>query len=144
VVVDVEDDVSWVPDLIVGRRTLFVAAGTVNAYIDLSGLADENLTLSENGESVTIRLPRPELDKPNLDHERSAVFMQDRGVLDRIADALDTPQQAQSYSLAETKLAAAEEASDLQTQAPENTKTMLTGVVGSLGIHVTFLDDPVG
>lgn len=87
-----------------------------------------------------MRLPEPQLDKPNLDHDRSYVFMQDRGVLDRIADAIESPQQAQFFKLAETKLAAAAEASELRTQAAENTKAMLTGVFVSLGIHVTFLD----
>ncbi|WP_167467962.1 DUF4230 domain-containing protein [Arthrobacter oryzae] len=102
--------------------------------------ADKDLKLSAEGKSVTVRLPEPQLDKPNLDHDRSYVFMQDRGVLDRIADAIESPQQAQFFKLAETKLAAAAEASELRTQAAENTKAMLTGVFVSLGIHVTFLD----
>ena len=77
--------------MIAGRRTLFVAAGTVNTYVDLSGLADQDLTLSSDGKSTTVRLPEPQLDKPNLDHERSYVFSQDRGVLDAIADAIEPP-----------------------------------------------------
>jgi len=139
-VVDVEDDASWVPNIIAGRRTLFVAAGTVDAYLDLSGLAAGDLTLSEDGKTATVRLPEAQLDKPNLDPERSSVVMQDRGVLDRIADALDTPQQAEFYALAETKMTAAAEESDLRNQAEENTEAMLTGMFGSLGISATFLD----
>jgi hypothetical protein len=42
-VIDIEDDIAGVPAIIAGRRTLFVAAGTVNAYVDLSGLADKDL-----------------------------------------------------------------------------------------------------
>ena len=38
VVLDYEDDVKWVPGFIAGERSLFVAAGTVNAYVDFSGL----------------------------------------------------------------------------------------------------------
>jgi hypothetical protein len=139
VVLDIEDDVTWVPDIIAGRRTLFVAAGTVNGYVDLSGLTADDLTLSEDGESVTVRLPEPQLDKPNLDHDRSYVFMQDRGAFDRIADAFELPEQAQFYELAEKKLTAAAEDSDLRERAAENTKSMLTGMFGSLGIHVIFL-----
>ncbi|WP_211882598.1 DUF4230 domain-containing protein [Pseudarthrobacter albicanus] len=144
VVLDIQDDVAWMPDIIAGRRTLFVAAGTVNAYADLSGLADKDLMLSADGKSVTVRLPEPQLDKPNLDHDRSYVFMQDRGVFDRIADAIESPQQAQFFKLAETKLAAAAEGSELRKQAAENTKAMLTGVFVSLGIQVTFLDNASG
>ncbi|NKX54235.1 DUF4230 domain-containing protein [Arthrobacter mobilis] len=139
-----DDDIAWMPDIIAGRRTLFVAAGTVNAYVDLSGLAEKDLKLSADGKSATVRLPEPQLDKPNLDHDRSYVFMQDRGVLDRIADAIETPQQAQFYRLAETKMTAAAEESELQKRAAENTKAMLTGMFGSLGIQVTFLDDASG
>ena len=141
-VLDIPGDVSWLP-LISGRRTLFVAAGSVDAYVDRSGLAGEDLTMSDDGKSVTVRLPEAQLDKPNLDHDRSSMFAQDRGVLDRIADALGTPQQAEFYKLAETKLTAAEE-SGLQTQAAENTKAMLTGMFGSLGIQATFLDAASG
>jgi len=133
-----------VPEVIVGRHTLFVVADTVDAYVDLSGLAGEDLTMSDNGKSVTVRLPEAQLDKPNLGHDRSYMFAQDRGVLDRIADALGTPQQAEFYKLAETKLTAAAEESGLQTQTTETTKAMLTGMFGSLGIHATFLDAASG
>jgi hypothetical protein len=145
VVVDREDDdIAWMPDIIAGRRTLFVGAGTVNAYVDLSGLADKDLKLSEDGKSVTVLLPEPQLDKPNLDHDRSYVFDQKRGMVDRIADAIDTPQQQQFYKLAETKMTTAAEESELRKQATENTKAMLTGMFSSLGIKVTFLDDASG
>lgn len=140
VVLDLEDDVTWVPDIVAGRRTLFVAAGTVNAYVDLSGLADKDLTLSEDGKSVTVRLPEPQLDKPNLDQDRSYVFAQERGVLDRITDAVVTPQQAEFDKDAEARLSAGAEESELRIRAAENTEAMLTGMFGSLGMQVTFLD----
>lgn len=138
-VLDIEDNVAGIPTLITGRRTLFVAAGTVNTYVDLSGLADKDLTLSSDGKSATVRLPEAQLDKPNLDHDRSYVFSQDRGVVDAIADAIEPPQQAQFFKLAETKMTAAAEASQLRKQASENTKVMLTGMFSSLGIQTTFL-----
>ena len=133
-------DAEGVPNVIAGRRTVFIAAGTVDAYVDLSGLAAGDLTLSEDGKSVTVRLPEPQLGKPNLDPDRSYVYMQDRGVLDRIADAIETPQQARFYELAEIKIATAAEESGLRKQADKNTKTMLTGMFTSLGIDVTFRD----
>jgi hypothetical protein len=140
VVIDVEDGVGWIPGIIAGRRTLFVAAGTVNTYVDLSGVADKDLTLSPDGKSVTVRLPEAQLDKPNLDHDRSYVFSQDRGVLNQIADALEVPQQAQFFKLAETKMTSAAEASELRKQASANTQAMLTGMFGALGIQATFVD----
>lgn len=139
-VLDIEDDVAGVPDIIAGKRTLFVAAGSVDAYVDLSGLADKDLTLSPDGKSVTVLLPASQLDKPNLDHERSYVFGQDRGVLNRVVDAFETPEQTAFYKLAETKMTTAAEESGLRKQATENTKAMLTSMFGSVEIRVTFLD----
>ncbi|MFJ5960484.1 DUF4230 domain-containing protein [Pseudarthrobacter oxydans] len=139
VVIDIEEDVDWMPGFIAGRRTLFVAAGTVNAYVDLSGLADEDLELSPDGKTVTVRLPEPKLDKPNLDFDRSYIYGQDRGLFDRIADAIETPQQEKFFQDAETKMAAAAEESELRKQAADNTKTMLTGMFGGMGIKTTFL-----
>jgi hypothetical protein len=143
-VLDVENDVEWVPGIIAGRRTLYVAAGTVNAHVDLSGVADTDLKMSPDGKSATVRLPEPKLDKPNLNFDRSYIYDQNRGIVDRIVDAIETPQQAELFELAETKLAAAAEESELRKQAAENTKAMLTGVFGSLGVQVTFLDDATG
>ncbi|MDQ0826908.1 hypothetical protein QFZ60_003081 [Arthrobacter sp. B2I5] len=71
---DEKEDTGGLPEFIAGRRTLFVAAGTVNAYVDLSGLTEEDLILSEDGKGVTLRLPDPQLDKPNIDHDRSYVY----------------------------------------------------------------------
>ena len=141
VVIDEKTDDTWVPPIIAGRRTLFVAAGTVNAYVDLTGLADEDLALSPDGKSAKIRLPEAQLDKPNLDLDRSYTYSQDRGVLDRIADAIDMPEEEKKMQiLAEKKFTDAAEKSELRKRATENTKSMLTGMFGSLGIQVTFLD----
>ncbi|AMB42529.1 hypothetical protein AUT26_11555 [[Arthrobacter] sp. ATCC 21022] len=137
-VVDIDDNVPGLPSAIAGRRTLFVAAGTVNAYVDLSSFADDDLKLSADGKSVTVRLPEAVLDKPNLDHDRSYVFSQDRGLIDRIADAMETPPQAEFFKLAETKLTSAAQESRLREQAVENTRTMLTGMFSSLGIQAIF------
>jgi hypothetical protein len=60
-------------------------------------------------------------------------------VIDALADAIEPPQQAQFFKLAETKMTAAAEESELRKQATENTKVMLTGMFSSLGIQATFL-----
>ncbi|MFJ5695811.1 DUF4230 domain-containing protein [Arthrobacter sp. NPDC093125] len=141
---DKKDDTGGLPDFIAGRRTLFVAAGTVNAYVDLAGLADTDLTLAADGKSVTLRLPEPQLDKPNIDHERSYVYSQDRGIADRVVDVFTAPQQAELYLLAESDMAKAAEDSELRQRADENTKSMLTGLFGSLGYEVSFERDTSG
>lgn len=139
-VIDIEDDVAGVPAIFAGRRTLFVAAGTVNAYVDLSGVTGQDLVLSPDGKSATVRLPESQLEKPNLDFNRSYIYDQDRGIADRIADAFGAPDQAKIYKLAETEFAAAAEESELQKQATENTKAFLTSLFGKSEIQVTFRD----
>lgn len=140
VVLDYKDDVKWVPGFIAGERSLFVAAGTVNAYVDFSGLADGDLTLSENGDAVVIRLPEAQLDKPNLDQDRTYLFSQDRGVVNRVGDALSSQDQQELYQLAEQKMMSAAEESELLQQAEKNTRAMLTGMLDALDIEVTIID----
>ena len=140
VVIDVERDVKLVPSILAGQRTLFVAAGTVNAFVDFSGMTEDALKVSPEAKSVEVRLPRAELDKPNLDPERSYVFAQQRGAWNRLNDLLKGSDQHDFYVLAEQKISAAAEESKLRDQADQNTRTMLVGMLGSLGYQVTFPD----
>lgn len=142
VILDVENDVRYIPSFLAGDRSLFVAAGTVDAYVDFSGLADGDLTVSDDGTSVEIRLPDAELGEPNLDQEKTYLYDQDRGLVDRVSDAFSTDDQSEIYLLAEDKLAAAAEESELLEQATANTRTMLGGLFGSLDMTVTFADQP--
>lgn len=141
VVLDVERDVDWVPGFIAGERSLMVAAGTVNAYVDFSGLAERDLTLSVDGKSVEIRLPDAKLDKPNLDLDRTRLFSQERGLVNRTVGAISVQDQSELYKLAEQKLVSAAEKSELAKQAEGNTRAMLTGMFKSLDIEVTFTND---
>lgn len=138
VVLDQEEDVRWVPGFIAGERSLFVAAGTVDAYVDFSGLAEGDLSLSEDGTRVTITLPDAELSEPNLDQERTYLYSQDRGVVNRISDAISPEDQQPLYQLSEERIAEAAAGSDLVQRAEENTRAMLTGMFSALDIEVTF------
>lgn len=138
VVIDVERDIRFVPSIFAGQRTLFVAAGTVNAFVDFSGLTGDGLKIDEQAKTVEVRLPPAALDKPNLDQERSYVFAQQRGAANRLADLVKGSDQQQFYVLAEQRIAAAAAESRLRDQAMENTRTMLTGLFGSLGYRATF------
>ncbi|MCT2584304.1 DUF4230 domain-containing protein [Actinophytocola gossypii] len=142
VVVDLEQDVPWLPDIIAGERTLFVAAGSVDAYVDLGGLADDALTVDEERRTVRVELPPAELAKPNLDQERSYVYDQDRGAYNRIESLFSTPDQRELYVLAEDKIADAAERTRLTERAERNTRTMLTGMFSSLGYTAEFAGEP--
>ncbi|MEU6722489.1 DUF4230 domain-containing protein [Nonomuraea wenchangensis] len=147
VVVDLEKDANFLPDAIKGTRTLFVGAGGVDAYVDFSSLATNAVTVSEDRTEATIRLPHAQLEKPNLDNDRSYVFAQQRGLFDRVSDFLSgSPgDQRELYLLAEKKITEAAVASDLRTRADANTKAMMTGLLRSLGftkVSVKFTDEP--
>ncbi|TWP51000.1 DUF4230 domain-containing protein [Lentzea tibetensis] len=138
VVLDIEQDVKWVPAALAGSRTLFVAAGSVNAYVDFGSLAEDGLVMSPDRKSVEVRLPPARLDKPNIDHERSYVFSQERGLVDRLNAVVETPDQGRFYVAAEERIARAATESGLTDRARDNTRSMLTGMLQALGFQVTI------
>jgi hypothetical protein len=142
VVIDIEKDVRFVPDVLAGQRTLFVSSGTVNAYLDFGGLAENAMVVSQERKTVDIALPRPQLDKPNINHERSYVFAQERGLFDRLNSVVQTSDQQQFYVAAEQKISDAAKESNLEAKATENTHKMLAGMFGALGFEVHFVDPP--
>jgi hypothetical protein len=151
VVVDVEEDANLLPSFIKGERTLFVAAGSVDAAVDFRALSrdPEAVRVSDDRRAVTLRLPAPVLTEPRLDPARSRVYDRDRGVLDRVEDALsDRPGDEQPlYMLAEDKLAEAAAADpELLRTAERNTRGMLEGLLRGLGfeqIEIEFSRRPV-
>lgn len=142
VVIDIEKDVRFVPDVLAGQRTLFVSSGTVNAYLDFGGLAENAMVVSQERKTVDIALPRPQLDKPNLNHERSYVFAQERGLFDRLTSVVQTSDQQPFYVAAEQKISDAAKESGLEAKATENTRKMLDGMFRALGFEVHFVDAP--
>ena len=145
VVVDVEEDARLLPSFIKGERTLFVAAGTVDAAVDFRGLSrdPDAVKVSADRRAVTLTLPAPKLLEPRLDPDRTRVYDRDRGVLDRAEDALsDRPGDEQPlYQTAEDKLAAAAAADPKLLQTAErNTRAMLEGLLRGLGFERITID----
>jgi Protein of unknown function (DUF4230) len=138
VVVDIEHDVPHLPDFIAGERTLFVAAGTVNAYVDLATLPNEALQVDRATRSVVVRLPPAALAEPSLDNDRTYLVTQRRGLWNRTKAIFETPEQQEYYQLATDKIGAAAREAGLTERATANTRDTLTGLFASLGYHVTF------
>jgi hypothetical protein len=135
VVIDLEKDAPFLPSAVLGERTLFVAAGSVDAYVDFSAIGKGAIRVSDDGRNATVRLPHARLDKVNLDQERSYVFETRQGVLNRLGDLVtgSRSNEQRLYVLAERKILAAAERTDLDRQAEQNTRSMLVGLLGSLG-----------
>ncbi|MBM0277850.1 DUF4230 domain-containing protein [Micromonospora tarensis] len=143
VVVDTQNDRRNVPDFLLNERTLFVGAGSVEAYVDFTKIGEGAVVQSADGKSVEIKLPAPQLGETNLDMEKSYVFAEQRGLLNRLGDLVgnDPNRQQQVYQLAEDRITAAARDSGLSARAEENTRKMLEGLLRSLGyqqITVTF------
>jgi hypothetical protein len=150
IVVDLEQDAKFLPDIIKGKRVIFLATGSVDAYVDFSKLGDDAVTISEDRTSVSIRLPHAQLSAPNVDPEQSRVLNRDLGVIDRLGGLFSdqpNPQDQQMYVLAKQKLAAAATQVGLQAKAEQNTRATLEQLMRSLGftnVEITFVDPAAG
>ncbi|MCL7427684.1 DUF4230 domain-containing protein [Streptomyces sp. YS415] len=135
VVVDLEKDAKYLPDAIRGSRTLYVGAGSVDAYVDLGKVGDNDVKVNKDRTSATLRLPHAKLGEPALDPDRSYAVSKQRGLLDRIGDAFsDNPNSEQAVQkLAAKHIGDAAKESELTRRAEGNTTGMLKGLLRSLG-----------
>ncbi|MEU8022098.1 MULTISPECIES: DUF4230 domain-containing protein [Micromonospora] len=143
VVVDLQNDRDNVPEFLLNQRTLFVGAGSVEAYVDFTKIGEGAVVVSPDGKSVEVKLPAPQLGQTNLDMEKSYVVAEQRGLLNRINDLVkgDPNRQQQVYKLAEDRITTAARDSGLTDRAQENTDKMLAGLLRSLGyekVTVTY------
>jgi Protein of unknown function (DUF4230) len=143
IVIDLQKNRKYVPDFLLNQRTLFVAAGSVESYVDFSKISEGAIVVSADGKSVEIKLPPPQLTEGRLDLDRSYVFAEERGLLNRIGEVFggDPNRQQETYRLAEERIEAAARDSGLTERAQENTRKMLEGLLRSLGyttVTVTF------
>lgn len=143
VLVDVEHDTPYLPDIISGERTTFFAVGHVDALVDFSALGPERMTVSPDRRTAAITLPTPTLARAVVDPEQSRVVGRERGIAERLSGLIeDSPTSEQElYVLAGQKLDAAAQQSDLTPRAEESTRRMLTSLAQSMGfdrIDVTF------
>ncbi|WP_328420210.1 DUF4230 domain-containing protein [Streptomyces sp. NBC_00443] len=143
IVVDLEKDAKFLPDAIRGSRTLYVGAGTVDAYVDLGKVGEDDITVNGDRTSATLRLPHAALGKPSLDPDRSYAVSKQRGLLDRLGDIFsDNPNSEQAVQkLAVKHIGDAAKDSELTARAETNTTGMLEGLLHSLGfkeVKVTY------
>src|SRR6266545_8319749 len=74
VLVDLKESARGIPLVIKGERTLFVAAGSVDAEVDFSTIGRSAIEVSADGRSARITLPRARLTRARIDPDRSYVF----------------------------------------------------------------------
>jgi hypothetical protein len=147
VIIDVQEDRRFIPDIIFSSRSLFVAAGTVDAYVDFAGVPQSDVVTSADRKTVTISLPAPQLEAANVDPNRSYVYESSEGLVNHIGDLFggDKNKEGELFQLAQQKIAAAALDSGLLQRAEDNTKQMLQELLRSLGFTtITIIFPPAG
>jgi hypothetical protein len=122
--------------LVAGEEVTVVAAGDVEAGVNLADLGQDDVRV--NGETVTIRLPEPEILSVSLDEEETRVYDRDFGLLNvRPDDAL--VEEARDAAVDKIEETARDE--DILDQAEQNAENSISAFVTSLGFErVEFAD----
>ena len=140
VVVDLTKRSSLIPSFLEGSETLFIGQGTDIAFVDFATFKSKAITMNANRTSVTVTLPKPQLEPAVLNVSQSYVYAQQQGLFNRIGNFFsgNPNSQQQVYQIAQQKIQTAARQSPLLTEAQKNTEGMLTGMLTSLGFqHVT-------
>jgi hypothetical protein len=140
VVVDLTKRSSIIPSFLEGSETLFIGQGTDIAFVDFATLKNQAITVNKDRTSVTVTLPKPQLEPAVLNVNQSYVYAEQQGLFNRIGNFFsgNPNSQQQVYQIAQGKIEAAAKQSPLLADAQKNTEGMLTGMLTSLGFqHVT-------
>jgi Protein of unknown function (DUF4230) len=144
-VIDSEEDADYLPDFLKGSHEVFIAEGDVEGSVEFGGLGDDAMKVSDDGKSVTVHVPPPELSKPRIDPNATRLVSRDRGLLDRAAEALGNGDPSNQQALnqrAEQKVADAADQSELRQRARENTEKFLQSFLKAVGFEqVTVVFD---
>jgi hypothetical protein len=143
VVVELSRQTAFLPSFLEGSQTLFIGDGTDIAFVDFSQLKSKAIQVSPDRTAVTVKLPPAQLEPAVLNVRQSYVFAEQQGVLNRIGNFFsgNPNSQQQVYILAQQKISSAARHSPLIADAETNTRSMLNGMLHSLGFHqvtVTF------
>jgi Protein of unknown function (DUF4230) len=122
--------------LVAGEEVTVVATGDVEAGVNLADLGQDDVRV--DGETVTIRLPEPEILSVSLDEEETRVYDRDFGLLNlHPDDAL--VEEARDAAVDKIEEAARDE--DILDQAGRNAENSIRAFVTSLGFErVEFVD----
>jgi hypothetical protein len=127
VIVTRESGGSELEQFLAGEKVLLVAAGDVEAGVDLASLGRDDVRV--NGETVTIRLPEPEILSVSLDEDETRVYNRDFGLLNLRPDD-ELAEEARGVAVDRIEEAARDE--DILDQAEQNAEESIRAFVTSL------------
>jgi hypothetical protein len=115
---------------------LLIASGEVVAGIDLGRLTLEDVVVSPDRRSVTIKLPHAEIFSARLDSDRTFVHTRKTDLLARRKESLET----EARKAAEQTLRSAAEEGGILKRADESVARTVRALVGSLGFETVKVD----
>jgi hypothetical protein len=115
---------------------LLVASGDVVAGIDLGRLKPEDVAVSADRRSVTIKLPHAEIFSARLDNERTFVHTRKTDLLAQRKESLET----EARQAAEKTLRSAAEEGGILKRADESVARTVRALVKSLGFETVKVD----
>src|SRR5258705_12802803 len=137
VVVDLTKRTSLIPSFLEGSETLFIGQGTDIAFVDFATLKNGAIAVSKDRTSVTVTLPKPQLEPVVLNVNQSYVYAEQQGLFNRVGNFFsgNPNSQQQVYQIAQQKIETAAKQSPLLADAQKNTEGMLTGMLTPLGFR---------
>lgn len=134
-IIDLEKDVRFVPSVLAGQKVLFVGVGTIDAFVDLGTLDESAVDIDEDANSITVTLPRAQLDDVVIDHDASHVYDRNRGLFDRLGSFfVDNPNsEDELFQGTVAKIEEAALATNLLATAERNTGAMIEGMLSLAG-----------
>jgi len=130
VVVTRESGESRLERALTGESIVLVASGEVEAGVDLAEIGRDDVRVQDD--TVTIRLPRPEILDSSLDEESTRVYDRDRGLLNLGADDALVQDARRD---AEAEILKAAENNDILQQAETNAQNSIRAFVTTLGFE---------
>ena len=113
-----------------GEKVLLVAAGNVEAGVDLADLGEDDVEVRDD--TVTIRLPEPEVLSASLDEDETQVYDRDYSPLNLRPDD-DLVEEARAT--AEERIEAAARENGILDTAETNAEDSIRAFVQSLGFN---------
>jgi hypothetical protein len=113
-----------------GEEVTVLAAGDVEAGVNLADLGRDDVQVE--GETVTIRLPEPEVLSVSLDEDETRVYDRDLGLLNIRPDD-ELAERARDVAVDKIEAAARDE--EILAQAEQNAENSISAFVTSLGFE---------
>jgi hypothetical protein len=115
---------------------LLVASGDVVAGVDLGKLQPDDVVVSPDRRSVTIKLPHAEIFSARLDNDRTFVHTRKTDLMAKRKESLET----EARQAAEKTLRSAAEEGGIVKRADESVARTVRALVGSLGFETVKVD----